>query len=237
MTVKIPRCKNLKYMDKIKLIEETPNMFWSMDMQHHMNKMITSPKTGWVQDIIQLKREQENIKLYTDEFVFLPDTKNIYKRWRQQQHGVCLNWMAIVINPALRNIRDLKQEHIPLLRKIKQMGIDRIKEEFPHLGSDDIMIYANYPPSIHTLHFHFCFPFFSASAYDAFRIHSIDHIINNLNIKPDYYSISTFFIPVHEKSPLLQVYKKLKGDDEVKHDTIPGLLPATFDLLSGEYKT
>lgn len=211
MSYKSPKFRSVRHIEKIKLIEETPEMFWHEKTQSYINSQITHPKSVWVQEIIQNKREQDQIKLQTEDFIFLPDTKSIYKKcFFHTKNWVHFNWMVIVTDPTLRNIRDLKQKHIPLLEKIKSLAIDTIQKDFPHIQADDIMIYANYPPSIHTLHFHFCFPFFSSSAYDAFRIHSIDHIINNLKINSDYYSISTFIVPLHERSPLAAIYKELK---------------------------
>lgn len=221
--------RNLRHMERIKLIEETPSMFWHEKTQTYINNQITHPKSVWVQEIIQHKREQEYIKLKTDEFIFLPDTKNIYKKcFFSSRNSVHFNWMVVVTDPTLRNIRDLRQHHIPLLERIKQLAVETIQKEYATIQMDDIMIYANYPPSIHTLHFHFCFPFFSASAFDAFRIHSIDHIINNLRINPKYYAISTFIVPLHERSPIAQIYRELKTREDDS-------TPATLDLLSGKH--
>jgi hypothetical protein len=208
-----------KHIERIKLVEEKPELFWHETVQKYIDSQITHPKSVWVQEIINNKREQGYVKLKTEDFILLPDTKNIYKKcyFQQQKRNVCFNWMVIVTDPGLRNIRDIRDVHIPLLEKIKQLATETIKMEFPFIDSEDVMIYANYPPSIHTLHFHFCFPFFSASAFDAFRIHSIDSIINNVRMSPDYYATSTFTVPLHERSPLYSLYKEIGNTDSPKN--------------------
>jgi hypothetical protein len=115
-----------------------------------------------------------------------------------------LNWLAIVADPSVRSIRDLRGEHIEMLERLYDQCVEAIQKEFK-VEKHDIMVFANYPPSVYKLHFHFCAPFFTSSAYDAFRMHPLSGIINNLRICSDYYKISSFQVPVHVGSELFRV--------------------------------
>jgi hypothetical protein len=112
------------------------------------------------------------------------------------------NWLAIVADPSLRSIRDLRGEHVEMLEGLYADCMQAIQKEYKSVAAEDVMVFANYPPSVYKLHFHFCAPFFQPTAYDAFRMHSLRAIINNLRIHPDYYKISTFQIAVHSGSDL-----------------------------------
>lgn len=121
-----------------------------------------------------------------------------------EQQARCLNWLAIVADPDIRSIRDLRADHVPMLERLYDQCLVAIQKEYK-VEAHDVMVFANYPPSVYKLHFHFCAPFFTSSAYDAFRMHPLNAIINNLKICPEYYSVSSFQVPVHVGSELFRV--------------------------------
>jgi hypothetical protein len=88
-----------------------------------------------------------------------------------------------------------------MLERLHRQCVGAIQGEHK-VGEEDIMVFANYPPSVYRLHFHFCAPFFQPSAFDAFRMHPLSAIINNLRLQSGYYALSTFQIPVHSSSDL-----------------------------------
>lgn len=133
--------------------------------------------------------------------------------------GKSFNWLAIVTDPSLRSVRDLRGEHVPMLEQMYEQCIGVIHNEFG-VSRQDVMAFANYPPSVYRLHIHFCAPFFLSSAYDAFRMHSLSGIINNLKINADYYKLSTFYIPVHCGSDLHKVWEDGDGNKSGAQESI-----------------
>jgi hypothetical protein len=123
------------------------------------------------------------------------------------------SWLAIISDPSIRTIRDLRGCHVPMLESLYDQCVAVIRDEFG-LVKQDIIAFANYPPSVYRLHFHFCAPFFSSGAFDAFRMHSLDTIINNLKICPDYYRLSTMYVPVYTGSDLYRVWSNHEGDSD-----------------------
>jgi hypothetical protein len=132
---------------------------------------------------------------------------------RQARHR--FNWLAIVADPSLRSVRDLRGEHVGMLERLYEQCVSAIQKEYAGVGEGDIMVFANYPPSVYKLHFHFCVPFFQPTAYDAFRMHSLSGIINNLRVHPLYYKVSTLQIPVHSGSEL---YRAMRNDGAIIND-------------------
>lgn len=123
------------------------------------------------------------------------------------------NWLAIVADPSLRSVRDLRGKHAAMIERLYEECLAVIKKEFG-VDKKDVMAFANYPPSVYKLHFHFCAPFFTSSAYDAFRMHPVSAIINNLKVCPDYYKLSTFYIPVHASSDLYRAVGAGAGEED-----------------------
>lgn len=115
-----------------------------------------------------------------------------------------LNWLAIATDPGIKSIRDLRGEHVEMLERLYDQCVRAIQKEYK-LERHDIMVFANYPPSVYKLHFHFCAPFFTSTAYDAFRMHPLSNIINNLRLCPEYYKLSSFHVPLHVGSEFFRI--------------------------------
>lgn len=126
-----------------------------------------------------------------------------------------LNWLAIVADPSIRTIRDLRGEHLPMLQELQDRCLEVIASE-TKIERHNVMVFANYPPSVYKLHFHFCAPFFKSSAYDGFRMHPLSQIINNLKVCPDYYRVSTIDVPLHVNSELYRVVQAIKKEEELQ---------------------
>jgi len=221
-------------------------------MQSYIAQELSKPSKNWVHDVVTSKRECENVKMRTEDFVLLPDTnaqRRIYRQcpkqlplqWGAASAGVLprwasmeraplqplsenadgaavqqvktFNWLAIVTDPGLRSVRDLHGKHIPMLEAMHEKCLEFIEGEYG-VGRSDVMVYANYPPSVYRLHFHFCAPFLYSSAFDAFRMHSMSGILNNLRIDRDYYQKSCFHFPVHVTSDLFRALTAGSREDD-----------------------
>ena len=233
--------------DQIQLISETPELYASEAMQGYVAQEHARREKEWIHDIVKLGAEAECVKERTEEFVLLPDVgvhrrtlraykmlpgragravpeqEPLYSTVRRLAHAWAprytyhrFHWLAIVTDDGLRSIRDLRAHHAPMLLRMRDRCLGAIRRDHS-IQEEDIMIFANYHPSVYRLHFHFCAPFFQPSPFDAFRIHSLSSILNNLRIHPEYYALSTLQIPVHLNSLL---YRALVANAE------PALGPA-----------
>jgi hypothetical protein len=71
-----------------------------------------------------------------------------------------------------------------------------------HTGipKDKVMAYVHYPPSVYQLHVHFSYPYGQYCHRDAYRVHSLEGIINNLQVDSDYYVKSTLTLALYKQS-------------------------------------
>jgi hypothetical protein len=84
------------------------------------------------------------------------------------------------------------------------------------IRADQIMAYIQYPPSVYQLHIHFLFPYWQYCHRDTYRVHSLQTIVNNLQIDPEYYAKATLQILVHRQSLhyiALSESKRKPGDE------------------------
>ena len=103
-----------------------------------------------------------------------------------------------------------KRMRVALLAAVGMLGAQcvqaaRLEHE---LADEEVMVFANYPPSVYTLHFHVCRPFKLALPFDAFRLHSLLSIIHHLEVDPEYYTRYNLHVPVNATSRL---YRTLTG--------------------------
>ena len=76
------------------------------------------------------------------------------------------------------------------------------------IKQEQVMAYVHYPPSVYQLHVHFSFPYGQYCHRDAYRVHNLASIINNLEIDPEYYLKATLHMAVYRQS---LHYAQLRG--------------------------
>jgi hypothetical protein len=131
-----------------------------------------------------------------------------------------IHWLAVATDLSLRTLRDLRGHHLPMLQTLYTQTCKLILEE-TGIKPTQIMAYIHYPPSVYQLHVHFKHPVATHASHDAFRIHHITTIINNLTIDPDYYAKSTLQLPVY---PHTELYTALGCEEaEPLHHLKPSL--------------
>ena len=132
----------------------------------HMYKAVTKPwidsipasKTTWVHNILEGHSEADSV-LYSDHdprhgFVILPDMK-----WDRRTLS-SLYLVAIVRDASLTNLRDLRKEHIPLLRNIQRAGAQVAHNCFGLAkpsedgSSSPLRCFLHYMPTYFHLHVH-----------------------------------------------------------------------------------
>lgn len=208
-------------------VMDTPDTYRSEKMEKYIQEQRHRNDRQWVANVIQGLQETEHVKIRNSDFVLLPDlapepTKRVtYTTYNSQRRELPpqLNWLVLFTSPNLRTIRDLRGEHIELLESVKEQCMTAVQKEYGILRRD-VMIFANYPPSVFSLHFHVCCPFKAAAPFDAFRMHTLESIIHHLKVDSEYYNKYSLHIPVTYCSRL---YNAIVGDTEkqdMKHITL-----------------
>jgi m7GpppX diphosphatase len=193
------------------LLAETAKMHASPSVARFIEQEVARPSKQWIANIIDGKQEVDEVVCRTPDFVLLPDTERVNRYWRAarplQQQAVArphnskriLNWLAIAHDKQLRTIRDLRGQHVPMLREMLDTCMFAIESE-TGIRRDQVMAYVHYPPSVYQLHVHFSYPYGQYCHRDAYRVHNLAAIINNLEIDPDYYAKATLHMAIYRQS-------------------------------------
>lgn len=167
-----------------KRISETYDMYINNIYPNIINQNL-----DWIDNIVNNKIEP--IDYEDDDFIFLPDMK-----WDKKSINK-LYYLAIVKNKNLRSIRDLNCNHLLLLKKIYQIGVNIIHEKYG-IFEDKLRIYLHYHPSFWQLHIHFNLLQNYDFSTSIEHCHTLLSVTNNVELIPDYYQKIT--IEVTEKS-------------------------------------
>ena len=233
----------MRVQDELQVYVETAAQHSSSAVQQFISGEITRPCKQWVQDVIENRKECDTLQLRTPEFILLPDTNSrrsaapaflmnrnsgtssglnyplrkmpsLVQVETEKQPKYFLNWLSIVCDRQIRTIRDLRAEHVPMLVSMQKQCLGAIKQAFD-VTDTDILIFANYPPSVYQLHFHWCCVASRMTSYDALRMHSLTSIIDNLSKDSMYYATARLQVPLYKDSLLYNVLHGSKGPEKV----------------------
>jgi len=197
------------------LVPETPQAYARAAVSAFIEQEVRRPSKQWIAHIIAGMQESDQVILRTDEFLLLPDTERVNRYWRNQSltkpgrastagkaavAKAPLNWLAIAQDFGLRTLRDLRGCHIPMLKRMLE-GCMAAVEKHTSLPRGQVMAYVHYPPSVYQLHVHFSYPYGQYCHRDAYRMHSLEGIINNLEIDQGYYAKATLHLAMYRQSP------------------------------------
>lgn len=178
-------CKDASSMKQRvkKLVREDYEMY----MQTLENR--DPKKDQWIYNILDGISEQESV-LYRDDkcVVFINyfwDGKDIDK----------MQLLCMPTDRNLRTIRSLDFWSLPLLKHMRKVTLDIIREKYG-LEQGDIKMYFHYEPSTYHLHIHFVN---TASCHLHSSVeysHELNNVMFNLKMMSDYYKIALLNIRV-----------------------------------------
>jgi len=164
-----------KYLSKKKRILETPNIYYKTTYPRIVHQDLT-----WIDNIMNGKKESDNIIYNDEDFILMPDLK-----W--STGDLCdMYYLAIFKDKELRSIRSLNQSHLSLLNKVKEISTNKIKE-LHNINDDQLRLYFHYHPTFWQLHLHI--NLITKSWHGALSdcAHLLPTVINNIELVNDYY--------------------------------------------------
>ena len=188
-------------------------MHASPSVSRFIEQEVARPGKQWIAHIIEGTQEKDDVIYRNEDFVLLPDTERVNRYWRAPPPGSnsipfrtnqrspkrILNWLAIAQDRQLRTLRDLRGDHVPMLKTLLRTSLQAI-EDMTGIRQDQVMAYVHYPPSVYQLHVHFSYPYGQYCHRDAYRVHNLATVINNLEIDPNYYKRATLHMAVYRQS-------------------------------------
>lgn len=200
----------MSFLDDQRLVLETHDVYQNELVQCAITQEVMRPSKQWVANVIHGVQESEAVKIRHADFVLLPDTERVNRYWSVRQiinkryfsmHATRLNLLAILTEPKLRSLRDLRGKHVPVLENMYAMCLAKIEEE-TGISPDQVMAYVHYPPSVYQLHVHFVHQPYPRNARDCYRVHSLHSVISNLKVDPEYYAKVSMHFQLSTNSPL-----------------------------------
>ncbi|CAH8581726.1 unnamed protein product [Schistosoma turkestanicum] len=196
------------------IIQETPELYKDIILPFLSQK----PKDlTWIDNVIAGIAEQDRT-LHSDPDEVFGFTLVLDYRWdglRIQE----LHCLGIAHDQKLTCLRDLRSCHVPMLKKILQVGRDTLFSKYSTsetsdnqmssdnskilLSKDQILAYIHYPPTFYRFHIHFVH-MDSGDNYstNACRAHILEEVIRNLEQDDLYYANRTITMFLHANSPM-----------------------------------
>ncbi|KAG9482037.1 hypothetical protein GDO78_010980 [Eleutherodactylus coqui] len=115
--------------------------------------------------------------------------------------------IAISHPRGIKSLRDLNEDHLPLLKNIQQEGQAAILKKYGVKGNQ-LRIYLHYQPSYYHLHVHFVALGHEAPGITVERAHLLSDVIQNLELDSQYYTKCTLTYALRADEPLLQKFKE-----------------------------
>lgn len=186
---------------KRRVVSETPSRYQDITKPFVEQDSLS---LDWVFNILEGKSEVERV-IYRDDhpdvgFVLVPDLK-----WDQKELEN-LYVLAIVMKRGVLSLRELRAEHLPMLRNVLNAGKREICSKYG-VESDQLRIYFHYQPSCYHLHVHFTHLQFSAPKSSVGDAHLLEDVIDNIAmVDPAYYAKRTLSFVAKESSKLWEHY-------------------------------
>ena len=108
---------------------------------------------------------------------------------------------ALVVRRDLHSIRDLTNQHLPLLEGIYNNGRKALADKFS-LSPQELRVFIHYQPSFYHLHVHFTHIKAEAGGFQSERALMLSNVIENIRLIPNYYQIVTLEFPLSTASEL-----------------------------------
>lgn len=178
-----------------------------------MSNRLFLSRFQWVYNILDHKKESERIAFEDscpeNGFILLPDLK-----W--DGHSIeTLYLLAVIHKRDIKSLRDLTVAHLPLLKNVRDKGIDAIEQKYG-VKRSQLRIYFHYQPSFYHLHVHFTYLKHEAPGIFCEKSHLLDSVVNNIELMPDYYQRATLSFVAKETDILYDRFNEASSAKKIK---------------------
>ena len=197
----------LKYSQKEPfLVEETQAMYESIVRPFFQKQALSSQ---WVYNILEKKSEVDRIICEDPEpqlgFVMIPDLR------ADVNSVMTFHALAIVQRRDVMSVRDLRGEHLPLLRNVRDKCLEAIQSKFA-IAKSKLRVLLHYQPSFYHLHVHFVSVYVHGPHVEIQKALLLSDVIQNIEGQADYYQKRTLSYVLNEKDPLMQLLNENKAN-------------------------
>jgi m7GpppX diphosphatase len=190
------------------LIEETPELYENV-VKPYIQSITDGDSLGWINNVIEVKKEKERLLVNHEDFIVNIDTKwrshppplsTPREEWYGHPSIDDLYCLGIVKSKGIATLRDLRGEHISLLKNIQKEGLVAI-EKIYGVKPDQIRCYVHYQPQFYHFHVHFT-RLENEIGSTVEKGHLLTDIVQNLEMDPMYYTKRTNVYKLRKDAPL-----------------------------------
>lgn len=199
------------------MIDETPELYENVT-KPYIQSIVDSGSLSWIENVVTGKKERERLLLEKGDYILNVDTKwkthptNVVPRseWHEHESIVDLYCLAIVKDGSIASLRDLRDQHLPMLKSILDECPSTI-EKIYGVKRDQLRVFVHYQPQFYHFHVHFT-RLENDIGCQVERGHLLSDIIQNLEemdneMDGDFYTkrTITYKLPTNDK-----LYLKMK---------------------------
>jgi len=175
------------------MVEETPELYEKVT-KPYIQSIVESGSLSWIENVVTGKKERERLLLEKDDYILNVDTKwrshpdaNTVPRseWYGDESVAGLYCLAIVKDGSIASLRDLRSQHLPMLRSILSECPAAIEEIYGVQGNQ-LRIFVHYQPQFYHFHVHFT-RLWNEIGCQVERGHLLSDIVQNLESDGDFY--------------------------------------------------
>lgn len=190
------------------LVRETPEIY-SAVVKPYIQTIVDGGSLSWIQNLIDLKKEKERLICNHDEFIINVDTKwrthpppltTPRAEWKNHPSTADLYCLGIVKRQGITCLRDLRGEHVSLLKQMEEEGLNAIRSVYG-VDADQIRVFVHYQPQFYHFHVHFT-RLENEVGCSVERGHLLCDIIQNLELDSEYYCKRTITYKLAKGAPL-----------------------------------
>lgn len=191
-------------------------------------------KDAWIYGILDGKTERDQVLYTDDKFLLVPPLLRtsaagvreypIFSR----SNPTHLHLMAIPFDRSLRTIRDIRKQHLPLLKYMYEKTLAFIKDNYG-LSEEQLDLEFHYVPSAYHLHLHFKSKFEGKVTEDALIIvHPFREVFRKIKANELFY----------KEFPVTKLTWSRGAASDAGSPTTPAtpVTPATPSSAGGSYK-
>ena len=208
------------------LIHETPALYEKV-AQPYIQSIVDNGSLGWIQNLIDLKKEKERLLLNHPDFIINIDTKwrshpppltTPREEWYSHPSTADLYCLGIIKQSGIATLRDLRRKHISMLKALVHEGLSTIHTTYG-VEKDQIRIFIHYQPQFYHFHVHFT-RLENEVGCSVERGHLVWDVIQNLEMDDEYYCKRAITYKLMKGNPLQNLIEShLKENHDINcHD-------------------
>ncbi|KAI5161358.1 m7GpppX diphosphatase [Nematocida ausubeli] len=188
------------------LVKETAEMYRTKTLPHALKH---SPNCKWIDTIFQqadgcatpcITESKEHVLFMDKEFLICPDLK-----WDR----VTLESLYLLVlfkDPNIYTLRELRQEHIPLLERIQQAAVEALAMH--NYTTDKVKIYFHYYPTFYRAHVHISSISSSWPGTSIGKSVLLNDVIEGLKVSSTYFQDKTMEVCISKESYMYSIYSE-----------------------------